>query len=190
MDETGGTAFTVDELAERADVSRRTVFNHFASLEDVFAEVCAEVLGELIEKLAVPIDSAARTDGTSAEPGPAMLDELAEVVRSTDLVTPMAYLTRTLGGTDAGGPWHANLLNRALTEVGEGLTGVLRRRHPEADELDLQLLVSAFTGGVLVCHLHWWERTGAADDDASRAVWTELLDRLIHQLRTGFASTR
>ena len=190
MDETGGTAFTVDELAERADVSRRTVFNHFASLEDVFAEVCAEVLGELIEKLAVPIDTAARTDGTSAEPGPAMLDELAEVVRSTDLVTPMAYLTRTLGGTDAGGPWRANLLNRALTEVGEGLTGVLRRRHPEADELDLQLLVSAFTGGVLVCHLHWWERTGAADDDASRAVWTELLDRLIHQLRTGFASTR
>ena len=35
MDETGGTAFTVDELAERADVSRRTVFNHFASLEEI-----------------------------------------------------------------------------------------------------------------------------------------------------------
>src|SRR5699024_12413742 len=91
MDETGGTAFTVDELAERADVSRRTVFNHFASLEDVFAEVCAEVLGELIEKLAVPIDAAA-TDDPTTEPGPAMLDELAAVVRSTDLVTPMAYL--------------------------------------------------------------------------------------------------
>lgn len=189
MDETGGTAFTVDELAERADVSRRTVFNHFASLEDVFAEVCAEVLGELIEKLAVPIDAAA-TDGPTTEPGPAMLDELAAVVRSTDLVTPMAYLTRTLGGTDAGGPWHANLLTRALSQVGEGLTAVLRRRHPGADPLDLQLLVSAFTGGVLVCHAHWWERTGAADDDASRAVWAELLDRLIHQLRTGFASTR
>jgi len=196
MDETGGTAFTVDELAERADVSRRTVFNHFASLEDVFAEVCADVLGELIEKLAMPIDAATPVGtGTGIDTSPStntstsMLDELAEVVRSTDLVTPMAYLTRTLGGTEVSSPWHANLLTRALSAVGEGLTAVLRRRHPEADELDLQLLVSAFTGGVLVCHLHWWERTGAADDDASRAVWAELLDRLIHQLRTGFAPT-
>lgn len=182
MDSTGGTAFTVDELAERADVSRRTVFNHFASLDDVVAEVGANVLGELIEKLATPIETGHPTAGSS------ILDELAEVVRSTDLVTPMAYLTRTLGGTDPSGPWHANLLNQALTEVGNGLVAALRRRHPEADPLDLQLLVSSFTGGVLVLHTHWWEQTGAADDHASRAVWAELLDHLIDQLRTGFGA--
>lgn len=184
MDETGGTSFTVDELAMRADVSRRTVFNHFASMDDVFAEVCASVLGELIEKLAAPVE------GATSEPTGSLLDELAQVVRSTDLVTPMAYLTRTLGGTDPRTPWHANLLTRALSEVGDGLTAVLRRRHPDAELLDLRLLVSAFTGGVLVCHRHWWERTGAADDEASRAVWAELLDRLIEQLRTGFGTTR
>lgn len=183
MDSTGGTAFTVDELAERADVSRRTVFNHFASLDDVVAEVCANVLSELIDKLAEPMDAA------QPAPGISLLDELADVLRSTDLVTPMAYLTRTLGGTDPNGPWHANLLTQALTQVGHGLTATLRRRHPEADPLDLQLLVSALTGGVLVLHAHWWTRTGAADDDASRAVWAELLNHLIDQLRTGFAAT-
>ncbi|WP_235912118.1 TetR/AcrR family transcriptional regulator [Ruania zhangjianzhongii] len=182
MDSTGGTAFTVDELAERADVSRRTVFNHFASLDDVVAEVCADVLGELIQKLATPIETGRPAAGSS------ILDELAAVVRSTDLVTPMAYLTRTLGGTDPHGPWHANLLNQALTEVGNGLVAALRRRYPEADTLDLQLLASSFTGGVLVLHTHWWERTGAADDQVSRVVWAELLDHLIEQLRTGFGT--
>src|SRR5690625_5453334 len=129
MDETGGTAFTVDELAERADVSRRTVFNHFASLEDVFAEVCAEVLGELIEKLAVQIDAAA-TDDPTTEPGPAMLDELAAVVSSTDLVNQMALLTLTLGGTDAGGPLHSNLLTHALLEDRTGSHTVSRCSNP------------------------------------------------------------
>lgn len=181
MEETG-TDFTVDELAERADVSRRTVFNHFASLDDVVAEVGANVLGGLIEKLADPIEA-----GRPSSAG-TLLDELAEVVRSTDLVTPMAYLTRTLGGTDPNGPWHANLLNQALTEVGTGLVAALRRRHPDADPLDLQLLVSSFTGGVLVLHSHWWQQTGAADDTASREVWAGLLDHLIDQLRTGFGT--
>lgn len=183
MDATGGTAFTVDELAERADVSRRTVFNHFASLDDVVAEVGANVLGELIERIATPIEAGHPQAGSSA------LDELAEVLRGTDLVTPMAYLTRTLGGTDPAGPWHANLLNQAFTEVGSGLVAALRRRHPEADPLDLQLLVSAFTSGVLVLHTHWWEQTGAADNPASREVWTRLLDYLIDQLRTGFGDS-
>src|SRR5699024_10253535 len=44
MDQSEGAAFTVDTLAERADVSRRTVFNHFASVEDIVIEVFSEVL--------------------------------------------------------------------------------------------------------------------------------------------------
>ena len=33
--ERGGPTFTVEELAERADVSRATVFNYFPSVSDV-----------------------------------------------------------------------------------------------------------------------------------------------------------
>ncbi|MGW6228038.1 helix-turn-helix domain-containing protein, partial [Cellulosimicrobium cellulans] len=43
MEENGGARFTVDELAARADVARRTIFNHFASLDDVVVEVCEDV---------------------------------------------------------------------------------------------------------------------------------------------------
>jgi len=183
MDATGGTGFSVDELAERAGVSRRTIFNHFASLNDVVAQVSADVLSELIENLAAAVPAESLPEGAS------LVDELAEVIRATDLVTPMAYLTRTLGGDDPQSPFQDHLLNQALEQVGSGLVEVLQRRHPEADPLKLQLLVGSVAAGVLVLHQHWWQRTGAEDTPASRQVWDELLDHLISQLRSGFTAS-
>lgn len=179
MDATGDISFTVDELAERADVSRRTVFNHFSSLDDVVAEVCTEVLGELVARLAATSRAERRGDTTS-------LDELVATVRGTDLVGPMAYLTRTLGGQGGGADWNPDLLTRAVNQVGSALVEILAERHPGVARIDLHLLVSAFTAGVLVLHLHWREETGARDDADSRAVWDALLDRLIGHLRAGF----
>jgi TetR/AcrR family transcriptional regulator of autoinduction and epiphytic fitness len=42
--------FSVDQLAERADVSRRTIFNHFTSIDEVVTTVCTETLGVVIER--------------------------------------------------------------------------------------------------------------------------------------------
>lgn len=183
MDTTGGTAFSVDELADRAGVSRRTVFNHFGSLDDVVAQVSANVLSELVDNLA------AAAPPEALPPGATLLDEVDEVVRSTDLVTPMAYLTRTLGGEDPQSPFQDRLLTQAIEQVGTGLVEVLRRRHPDAELLDLQLLVSSVTAGVIVLHQHWWQRTGAVDSPSSRTVWNELLTHLFTQLRSGFTAT-
>src|SRR5699024_2794026 len=144
MDATGGTAFSVDELAEHAGVSRRTIFNHFSSLDDIVAQVAADVLSELTENLATNVPA------HSLPPEASLLDELAEVIRATDLVAPIAYLTRTLGGDDPEGPFQERLLTQAIEQVGTGLVEVLRRRHPDTDILDLQLLVGSFTAGVLV----------------------------------------
>lgn len=105
--ESGGTRFSVDELAERADVSRRTVFNHFASLDDVVTEVCNEVVGAALDRLdaiasdqQVGQDQQRRQDERGADV--TLFDEVADALRSTDFVTPLVYLTRVLG--DEGGP--------------------------------------------------------------------------------------
>src|SRR5699024_10728557 len=123
MDATGGIAFTVDELAERADVSRRTVFNHFASLDDVVAEVATEILGELADNLAAPATRSGRR-GTA-------LDELIGTVRGTDIVGPMAYLTRILGPVEPTAPWKADLLARAVSQLGSALVDILAQHHPD-----------------------------------------------------------
>ena len=48
IDARQGPRFSVDELAAEADVSRRTVFNHFDSLDDVILAACTEILDAVV----------------------------------------------------------------------------------------------------------------------------------------------
>ncbi|GED10797.1 TetR/AcrR family transcriptional regulator [Cellulosimicrobium cellulans] len=181
MEEKGGARFTVDELAARADVARRTIFNHFASLDDVVVEVCEDVLGSVVETLGA----------SAAEPGtdrPTPLDDVTAALRGTDLVGPMAYLTRALGGTATEPtPRVTTMVVRTFTHLAERLVAATTRRHPDVDPLEIEMLVGALMAGVLVIQRRWWAATGAADDDASREVWAALLDRLVERIRAGWA---
>lgn len=189
MDETGGTQFTVDALAERADVSRRTVFNHFASFEDVVTAVFTDVLGGVVESFVATTTSAELRGGAgTGDSSTAMVDEVAAALRSTDLVGPMAYLTRTLRtDDDAHAPARLHLMLRAFTDMSAGLAQAVRTRHGDVDPVDVDLLVAALAAGLMAIHRHWDAATGAADDDASRQVWAGLVDRLVVRLRSGYA---
>ncbi len=183
MAERGGVSFTVDELAERADVSRRTVFNHFATVDDVVTTVCSDVLGGVVETFLATAAAAPAGDDTPA----AMFAEITEALRASDLVAPMASLTRSLGGTDDS-PLAARLLHRAFTQVSGRFSQAMAARHPHADPLDVDLLVNALLGGLIVLHRHWFEVTGGADTAASRQTWAALVDRLVDGVRTGFGA--
>ncbi|WP_298459419.1 TetR/AcrR family transcriptional regulator [uncultured Cellulomonas sp.] len=184
MDQTGGAGFTVDELAARADVSRRTVFNHFPSMDDIVTAVCSDVLGAIV----VSLEQRAASMPVGDAPATTLVDELSTALVSTDLVATMRYLSRVLGGDDGPSPRVAAMLLRASTEVGEALTGVVMRRHPDADPLQVHLLVGSVMSGLVVIHRHWQEATGAADDERSRRVWSALLDRLLATIRAGYGA--
>lgn len=193
MDTTGGVAFSVDDLAARADVSRRTVFNHFASLDDVVMQVCADILGALVDRFVASASAARVAPARAGAATPehhagVMFDEVVHALRTTDLVTPMAYLTRTLGVPPHASPARAALLLRSLDHVSERFSAAMLSRHPDADPLDVHLLVNSLVSGVVVLHRHWFVRTGGADDDASRLVWTELVERLVVTVRDGYRS--
>ncbi|MFF2620453.1 TetR/AcrR family transcriptional regulator [Oerskovia jenensis] len=181
--ESGGTMFSVDELAERADVSRRTVFNHFASLDDVVTEVCSEVVGAALDRL-----DALASDDQGEGPDLALFDEVAQALRTTDFVTPLAYLTRVLGDEGGPSPRRALTLIKVFAEVSMRLTAALAASHPDADPFDIELLVGALMSGLIVIYLRWVDVTGAVDDGASRETWTTLLERLLDATRTGHGS--
>jgi TetR/AcrR family transcriptional regulator, regulator of autoinduction and epiphytic fitness len=203
--ESGGTSFSVDELAQRADVSRRTVFNHFSSLDDVVTEVCSEVVGAALGRLDALASSAttgsptaaaaAATPGVAPESGPSaptvgddtLFDELADAFRSTDFVTPLAYLTRVLGHEGGPSARRAFTLIKVFADVSARVTAASASRHPDADPFDVELLVGALMSGLVVVYLRWVDVTGAVDSPDSRETWTALLDHLLDATRSGHA---
>lgn len=182
LHEGGAGSFTVDDLADRADVARRTVFNHFASVDEIVTCVCSDVLGGVIDEFVSRTPCPPAAEGSTTT----ILDEVAGALRSTDLVDPMAFLTRALCVYEPDSPPVASLLLRVFGELSRRLTTAITDRHPRADPIEVELLVGAVTSGLVVIHRAWWERTGAAADDAAREVWAELLDRLISVTRAGY----
>jgi TetR/AcrR family transcriptional regulator of autoinduction and epiphytic fitness len=180
IEETGGLRFTIDDLARRADVSRRTVFNHFPSVDDIVTEVFSDVIGVVVGTY--------QRVATAGDDRVAMFDELALAIRDTDLVTPMAYFTRSLRSQDERSPAVAAVLVRVLSELSERLSAAMVDRHPEADVVDVHLLVTTIVSSLFVLHRHWDLTTGASDDEASRRVWADLVERLLDNARHGYGS--
>ncbi|NYJ33691.1 TetR/AcrR family transcriptional regulator [Nocardiopsis aegyptia] len=185
MTEIGGTDFTVDQLAVRADVSRRTVFNHFTTVDDITVEVFHEMLGAVLDNVDANFAASAaeHPDDTS------MFDQLAGALRATDLVTTITELTRIFGPDDGRrSARQAVLFERAVSDLGIRIAAITLRHHPEADPLEVDLMCGALVGGALVVVRHWEQNTGGVDSAESRRVWDELLERMISVNRAGFGA--
>ena len=186
IDERDGTGFTADELAEQADVARRTVFNHFGSVE----EIVLEALGGMLASIVAGIED--ELSARAADPGDAdgMFDQLAAAVRAADLVTPICRLKRILG-PDGGGVshGHAQMFERAFTELRAQLAATLRRLHPDTDPFLVDLMCGAVVSGGVITVGYWEDATGGVDTPESRRVWDGLLDRMIAAARTGYGAT-
>ncbi|MBD7994695.1 TetR/AcrR family transcriptional regulator [Arthrobacter sp. Sa2CUA1] len=178
LSERRGTDFSVEELAQRADVSRRTVFNHFASLDDVVTEVGTGIVGAV---LILP-------PGPAPE-GRSPLDDLVDLVSSAEFIEAVSYLTQVLGRADSrSSSQKAILAFRSVTMAGNQVITGLLSRYPDVDPLEIELLVGTFAGGVSVLYERWNAQTGAVDTPESRGAWLDLLQRLVTTLRTGHGS--
>ncbi|MBW6435662.1 TetR/AcrR family transcriptional regulator [Actinoplanes hulinensis] len=172
-----GVRFSVDQLAERADVSRRTIFNHFSSIDDVVTTVCTEMLGVVIDRFRSTVTSGERAS---------MFDDVAAALRDTDVPGIIAYLWRALGGFAPGDPRATQIFQATFTRTSEEMARELARRYPGVDPIDAAILVSSLMNGTVVIATHWIATTSAATDGESRDLWRDLLERLIATVRTGY----
>ena len=184
--------FSADELADRAGVSRRTIFNHFASLDDVLLDVCSETLDVLAAQLRAQAGSApiSPPGSDSATPTPAddrsaMFAAMARALRESDLSGPILQVWRALGGPTEDDHRTRAFAQQALARVADELSTLLRVANPHADPLDIQLLASLLAHGLGVIASHWVVTTlpGRAP---SRTDWEELLERLLDTVGSGF----
>lgn len=182
VDERGGPRFTVDELAQRADIARRTVFNHFASLDEILLTLCADALEVIIDDFIAGVAAAPVGDDSRAS----MFDEIAQMLGTADLPAAIARIALILGEPDPDDPRGRALSDEAFTRAATRLLGEVTRRHPKADPLDAELLVSSLMSGVIVIATHWILHTGVRLDDEGRRDWNDLLTRLTDSVRAGY----
>ena len=180
-----GPRFSVDELAAEADLSRRTVFNHFESLDEVILAACTEILDAVVASF--------REAATASAPGGGLgtvLEEIVHAVRSTDLPHLTAYLWNALGGVEAPATRQQRFMQVALSRVADDLTVEVVRRNPSVDPLDAELLVSSLLHGVAVIARRWVDEFEGRTSPAARRSWDDLMDRLVSRLRTGYGAAR
>jgi len=182
LSEGGSARFSVDQLAERADLSRRSIFNHFASIDDVVTTVCTEVLAVVIDSFREQVTNSP----IGLETRTAMFEAVATALRSTDVPGTIAFLWQALGGLGTEDPRPKQIFQATFSRTTADLARELAERSAALDPLEAELLVSSLMHGAEVIAQHWIDETGAATDEASLARWHELLDRLIESIRAGY----
>ena len=180
--ERGKPQFSVDELAERADVSRRTVFNHFSSLDDVIMTTCTQVLSATVDEFRAATASTPLGDGRRD----GLFDEITTALRAIDLPPVVAYLAGVLTVEGENGR-SRHSIGDVFTRTTEQFSAEIAGRTSAIDEFEVSILVSSVMNGIAIVSAHWLARTGGTLDASSRTVWYELLDRLIVTIRTGYA---
>lgn len=182
IDERGGRDFSVNDLAARADIARRTVFNHFASLDEVLLAVCEQELSVIIDRFLADMARTPVGDGSRAS----MFDELESAARGADLAPAIASMYRILGDPGKDDPKAAVLTQTAFSRVTERLRHEVARRYPAADPLDAALLVEGLMSGIVVIAEHWLATSGPELDRPALDAWDDLLARLVHSVRSGY----
>lgn len=177
-----GTPPSVDEVADRAGVSRRTVFNYFPSVDDLIIAVGTDALGGLTESLHIT-----GTDSTAGSDDPQVVfAEVAAALRSIDLVDTVVRLTRILGDTGYDNPRIARLVGNAFIAIAERMVSMLTAHHPTADPFQIKLMVSCLIGGVMVVYESWVQQVGLSDSEDARRVWSELFETHLRCVRDGY----
>ncbi len=186
----GADGFTVESVARAAGVSRRTVFNHFAGVDQLLVAVCELIFTEVTVDLLDGLDrgTAALPDGEDGSR--AALDALCESTRAVDLPAAIATIHRVLGRPDPSDERADTIARTALEHVVGRLRERLLDRAPAVDPLDLELTLTLLTSGLAAIGRRWVEEhpdlTTTVPPDA-RTEWDHLLDRLLHRLRSGYA---
>jgi TetR/AcrR family transcriptional regulator of autoinduction and epiphytic fitness len=180
--------FSADRLAAEAGVARRTLFNHFRSLDDAVYAGLSLILEEATSKVALALEA-------GAEPGGAgdlsvAFDDIAAALLGVDLVGPLCQIVRTIASREPDHPGTNQWVTSVLASIIPSLESAAAVRAPESRASSRALLVRVILAAVYVAFDEWYAETDAADDDASRVIWRERFDTALAPLRTGFSPTR
>lgn len=169
--------YNADALAARAGIARRTIFNHFGSLDEVIAGVCLREMTMINEgvRAAVLAAPAADQDPVSSQQ---LFTELASALCQVESAGVILFIR------DAGrfqSSRHAVHSSGGSTFLGasEQLVDVLLAKYPSAVRLEVMLIVGAVVHGYVTISGLWLTEAERAGESPDLAGWEVLLDQLL-----------
>ncbi|MEW2283824.1 TetR/AcrR family transcriptional regulator [Streptomyces sp. NPDC047841] len=171
IEEQGYDATTIDQIADRAEVSPSTVFRYFPAKEDI---VLTDEFGSLmVEELRARPAGEPWTDSVRHVMHKAVDAMTAE---DPDMVRVRAHLAVRV-------PAVRSRMVESMSQTGRLLRAALAERSgPAADSLEARVYATALVGGLLEATMSWAEN-GFQDD--LRGMVDRALDVLEHGLPTG-----
>jgi AcrR family transcriptional regulator len=149
----GYHASSIDDIAREGGVSKALIYEHFASKQQLYAELLNEHAGELIERLAAAMEEAASTGAARLATG---LDAFYRFVEERRVAWRMLF-------REANDPEMAAVLERIVAQV-TGVVAALIAQDPgsrssaggsKARDQGIQMLAQMLVGSVQSLS-NWW----------------------------------
>lgn len=178
--ELGAERVTVNDLAARAGVSRRTIFNHFPSAQDAAFEYLSELVAGLIDTV---LQDLPRPSGTGTATLGEVYRQLIDALRAHVLIGDLQPMFSVdVQETPAASLWGFRVTRTAVQRLNE----VLRERLPQYTPFQTHLVATTLINSLAECLDEWLARTGGVLDERGRETWDELLSTALEVLGRGF----
>ena len=178
--ERGVAGVGVNDLAARAGVSRRTIFNHFPSAQDAVFEYLSDQVTGLIDRMLRELPAPDPSAGTELGD---VYRQLIEALRTPTLLDELQpVFSVDLQETPAASLWEFRVTRTAV----DRLADVLRERLPQYTPFQIHLVATTLINALAECLDEWLARTDGALDEAARRTWGELLATALAVLGRGF----
>ncbi|MCU1545071.1 MAG: hypothetical protein JWP30_171 [Homoserinimonas sp.] len=180
--------FSADQLAEQANVARRTIFNHFRSIDDATYAGLSQILETATASVARILASNGRRLPRADDLSSAF-DDLSGALLGADLVQPLSQIVRTIASREPDHPRTSQWVGTVLASIIPLLETAAQSRAPRSHVRSRALLVRTLLAALSVAFDEWHEETHAVDDPPSRVVWRAALEASLSLLGSGFAAS-
>lgn len=184
----GSRGFTVHDVAEAAGVSRRTVFNHFPSIDVLLVCVCDKIVAASSTRSLRAFDDALAKLGDVPGRDERALDALCTAVEEADLVAAMAGIATVFSDVKGPGERQAAIARAALELFGDRLRERVDRSTVHVDPLTLDFTIAMLLTGVVVIGRQWPRELDGATSSEAYARWSAPMSELVVLVRDGYRS--
>lgn len=173
---------TATGLARKAGVSRRTIFNHFASLDEAVVEHCAQVfsaLGNAILERDTNPETATVAD---------LFHNTANALVEADLPEQIAYFDQVINSFSSRQEKTNQLFGQVFGQLSYAFQTGLQQKYPNISVLDIRLTVGSLFLAVSLCAREWVPKYSPVPGHLSRKAredWQENLQHAFARLESG-----